>query len=286
MGDLALSQSSDATSARANTGRYTDGHTLRLLMTLAATLFPGDARLRLVTGIPPSVMKDTPAIKQDIPQALVGTYHYTYHSSRGSRQVVLVIESVVAMMEGVPAMYVHSTPSKPIGLIDIGGHSFDVAFLDRHGKIVDTRTRSLIGQAVARAGEILSEQFRKRHGRGLKANEINDAYTAFLARESLTVYHRGAIELTPDMTGLAFAQVAEAQMAFLSKYWADGDQHQIGADAERVLIIGGGGLMFPPYLRIATQVIIPDNPFEENARSYQIFAERIEARQSWPRIEG
>src|SRR6266516_6095073 len=52
VGDLALRQSKDATTARSDPGRYVNGHTLRLLMAAVGAHYADDVRLRLVTGVP------------------------------------------------------------------------------------------------------------------------------------------------------------------------------------------------------------------------------------------
>src|SRR3954470_15716757 len=56
VGTLALEQSDDASSARGDISRYWNGHTTRLLLTLAATLVPrAETTIRVVTGLPVQV---------------------------------------------------------------------------------------------------------------------------------------------------------------------------------------------------------------------------------------
>jgi hypothetical protein len=286
VGQLALQQSDDASAARANTGRYTSGHTLRLLMALVGSRYRTDVRLRVVTGVPPSLLKEQPTLREEIAEHLVGPHCFTFMDQHGTREIVMTIEAVVVMMEGVAPMAVNCIPGKPIGLIDIGGHSFDIGFLGADGKIIDSRTRSLTGQGVARVGDLLAEQFRVQHGRMLRPREIDQVLHAYRNQQSATIFHRGEQQISHAMVAGVLASVAERQNAFLAKWWADGDGSVVGADAERVLMIGGGALYFPPLLNIATKVLVPPHPYEENARSYAEFARRIEQRGSWPKKMG
>lgn len=283
VGQLALEQCDDATAERANSGRYTGGHTLRLLMALVGALYDGDVRLRLVTGVPPALMKDQAQIGQDIAESLCGTHSFTIHDHRGSRDVLLVIEHVVTMMEGVATMMTYATPGRPIGLIDIGGYSVDTAFLGADGKILDSRTQSLVGSGVSRLGELISEHVRSQYGRTLRPRERDAVLASYRAGATATIYQRGAQAISYATMRQMCSNIAGRQMAFLAQYWADGDATRVGADAERVIVIGGGAFYFPPHLQIATAVVVPDAPFAANAQAYAAFARRIEARGTWKR---
>lgn len=284
VGDLALSQTRNASSARADTARYANGHTLKLLMTLAGALYSGETtiRLKLVTGVPPVVMKEQPSIKAQIASNLVGTHHYLFHDAHGTRQITLILESVAVVMEGVAALATLGESGAPIGLIDIGGYTVDITWFDSQGRVVDSRTQSLTGAGVERIGEIVSSQFRQAHGRSLRSEEVHAILAAFLRGENATIYHRGPQTVSYDQVGRAVGSVAGEINTFLAQHWALGSDGSVGADGKYVQIIGGGARFLADLLHVDTERRVPDVPEQINAQSYALFARRIETRGRWP----
>lgn len=283
VGDLALSQTRNASSARADTARYANGHTLKLLMVLAGAMYRElTVRLKVVTGVPPVVMKEQPGIKAAISSSLLGTHSYIFHDAHGTRSMTLIVEAVAVVMEGVAALATLGESGAPIGLIDIGGYTVDITWFDAQGRVVDSRTQSLTGAGVERIGEIVSAQFRQAHGRLLRAEEIHAILAAFLRGEEATVYHRGAHVVGYAQVGQAIGAVAREINTFLAQHWSLGSDGSVGADGKYVQIIGGGARFLADLLHVDTERHVPDDPEQINAHSYALFARRIEARGRWP----
>lgn len=281
VGELALSQSRDASTARADTARYANGHALRLLMALVGIVYGSDVRLKLVTGVPPAVMKAQPQIGSQIAASLVGTHYYTFHDARGARAIALTIEAVAVVMECVATLAALGEAGKPIGVLDIGGHTVDISWFDARGRVVDARTDSLLGAGVDRVGELLSQEFRAQYGRALQPDEIQQVLHAYLADETATIYHRGARTISVDVVRRAVGAVARQINAFLGQRWGTGDGG-VAADGAYVLLVGGGARFFPPFLQLDAPLRQSDTPEQDNARSYAQFAARIEQRGTWP----
>lgn len=286
VGDLALSQTRNATSARADTARYANGHTLRLLMALAGAMYSESSiRLRVVTGVPPVVYKEQPSIKAAITHSLLGTHTYTFADARGRREITLNVEAVAVVMEGVAALATLGQSGVPIGLIDVGGYTTDITWFDGQGRVVDARTQSKSGVGVERIGEQLSQQFRAAHGRALGADEIASILAAYLAGEDAVVYHRGPQVISVAQVRRAVLSLAGEINTFLAQHWSLGADGTVGADGAYVQLIGGGARFFPDELqaiKIDTAIRTPDEPEQTNAQSYALFARRIEERGRWP----
>ncbi|HNP74522.1 MAG TPA: ParM/StbA family protein [Kouleothrix sp.] len=281
VGDLALSQSRDASSARADTARYANGHTLRLLMALVGIAYGGDVRLRIVTGVPPAVMKAQPQIGTQIAESLLGTHYYVFHDLHGRHEIALTIETVAVVMECVATLAALGEPGKPIGVLDIGGHTVDISWFDARGRVVDSRTDSLLGAGVDRVGEILSQQFRSQYGRALRPDEIQQLFQAYLAGEATTIYHRGPRVISADQVHRAIGTVAATINTFLGQRWGGGDGG-VAADGAYVLLVGGGARFFPPFIQLDAPVRQSPRPEQDNAQSYAQFAQRIQQRGTWP----
>lgn len=282
-GALALSQdATGATSGSADVSRYYNGTTLISLMALVGATYPGDVRLKVVTGVPPALLDDQPTIKRQISEHLIGNHHFTFHSSAGSRDVLMNVERVLVLAEGAAALAVYGTPNEPCGVLDIGWHTADVAWFDRHSKIVKDKSGSLPGAGMERVGEVLSQSFRRRSGRALQADEIAYILDEYVAGRTATIYHRGKHEITPGDVQEAIRVVTPAIANFLMLKWG-GKDGSVAADAAVVLLIGGGPLFFEP--KIDTLVKRFDQPQEQNARAYAAFAGRVEQLGKWPAVE-
>lgn len=281
VGDLALAQSPDATTQRGDANRYHSGHSLRLLMALAAAAHPGvdSVRLRLVTGLPINLFQDRPDLRRQIRAALEGTHYYTFHDANGTRMMCLEVEAVGIVMEGVAAAMAFGTPGKPQVVIDIGGATFDVAYINAAGEVVAARTGSMENNGSERIGELLSQWFRQKHGRALTAAEISTALTNYLRSEDTTIYERGERIIETGDVLRAIGQVAAAGDSFLSQKLGPNP----GSDAACALVIGGAARYMMPELH--TEERVYDLPERANVKAYQRFAERAEEKQAWPARE-
>jgi hypothetical protein len=283
VGDLALRQSKDATTARGDTGRYANGHTLKLLMAAVGARYAGDVRLRLVTGVPAKLFKEQPDLRDRITQALIGEHFFIFHDQRGRHEVMLMVEHVVVQMEGVVALAALGERGKPVGVVDIGGGSTDIGWFDADGRVVDHRVASL-PKGVERVCEVLSQQFRHKHGRELTSQERDAILANYLAGQDTTVYHRGPQVISLRQVRQAIATVRTEIISFLAQHWSIGEDGSVGADGAYVVLIGGGAYYFPD-LAIDTELKRPAAPEQANAQAYAALAQRLEARGKWPPLQ-
>ncbi|HEU4322101.1 MAG TPA: ParM/StbA family protein [Roseiflexaceae bacterium] len=282
VGDLALAQSRDASTARADSSRYHSGHTLLLLMTLAGAMFAGDVRLRLVTGVPPGLLKERPELRDLIPEALAGEHRFVLYDERGRHDILLAVESTAVVMEGLAVLATQGEPGKPGGLVDVGGYTTDAVWIGADGQIVYSRCGSLPDAGVARIGSILSAQFRREHGRALTAGEVDQLLTNYRNGLGTTIYHRGERHIDYQAVERAIEAVAGQISTYLSQLWGLPDG-SVGGDGAYVLVIGGGPYYrVAPHLRIDAPMTVPMAPEQANARAYAELAQRIEQRGSWP----
>lgn len=285
VGNLALEQLGEATTGRGDMARYTTGHTLRLLLTLLGTAYGPTAKVRLVTGVPPSVADEQPQIRQQIRQHLVGTHTYRLLSHTGSVDAMMEIEKVAVMSEAQAVYGLYGAPGEPFGILDIGGHTTDIAWFDRSGRIVGERTRSVANVGVSRIGALLSEWFRREYGRRLSEAEQQLALAQYREGEPVVIFHHGRVVVERGVMAAFGQEVARQINSFLARHWTMGASREVASDAVRVVVIGGG----PHYidvrrdLQIDTEQIVPDAPELANALAYAAAARRIDETQKWPK---
>ncbi len=279
VGELAIDQATDATTQRGDLNRYANGHTRILLMALVAAAHPAltSIRLRLVTGLPIKTFRDRPALKADVRQALEGVYFYTFHDRNGSRSMCLEVEAVGVVMEGLGAARAFGVVGKPMVVVDIGGDSFDVAYIDAHGEVIDARSGSLMHNGSERIGELLSTGFHRQFGRDLTASEIEATLRNYLIGCDTTIYEAGERIIEVATVQRAIDTVTAAGNSFLSQKLGP----RPGSDAAEALVIGGAARYIKPAL--ACPVTIPAAPERTNVEAYAVFAQRAESNNAWPK---
>lgn len=279
VGELALAQALDATTQRGDTNRYHNGHTKVLLYALVGAMFPqlSAVRLRLFTGLPIQVYRDQPGLKGQVRESLEGEHFYTIHDERGVREMHLIVECVGVVMEGVAAAKAFGPQGKPMLINDIGGGSFDVAYLNAQGEVVDAKSGSLLNNGSERIGELLSTWFRAQYGRALTALEIAEVLANYLAGRPTTIYEEGAREVPVDQVERVIGQVRSYAESFLSRKLGS----RPGSDTALALVIGGAARFIQPKL-YAPEVKIPDKPERYNVEAYAFYAEQFEKAQKWP----
>lgn len=279
VGQLAVDQLADASTQRGDYNRYANGHTLLLLMALVAAAHPGldSVKVRLVTGLPIKLFKERPSLKNEVRTALEGTHFYTFHDVRGSRSIALEIEAVGVVMEGLAAAKAFGEKGKPMLVVDIGGGSFDIAFINTDGEVVEMRSGSLMDNGSERVGEMMSAEFRRQYGRALTPNEIETALRNYLQHKETTIYESGERVITVANVQRAIDTVAAAGDSFLSRKLGP----RPGSDAAMAFVIGGAARYIKPKLHCV--VHSPEAPERTNVEAYAAFAERAEANGAWPK---
>lgn len=279
VGDLAIVQATGATTQRGDSNRYANGHTLILLMALVGVAHPAltSVRLRLVTGLPIKTFRDRPALKADVRHTLEGVHFFTFHDANGSRSMCLEVEAVGVVMEGLGAARAFGATGKPMVVVDIGGDSFDVAFIDAHGEVIDIRSGSLMHNGSERIGELLSSGFHRQFGRDLTPPEVEATLRNYLSGWDTTIYEAGECSIEVSAVQRAIDTVTAAGNSFLSQKLGP----RPGSDAAEALVIGGAARYIKPAL--SCPVTIPAAPERTNVEAYVVFAQRAEANNAWPK---
>jgi hypothetical protein len=281
VGDLALTQSSDATAARGDVSRYWTGHTKRLLLTLAgATLPRSETVVRVVTGLPVQAWsKET--VKQ-VQRSLVGEHHFTLNG----RARVLTIEGVLVVMEGAGALAVHGlTEDVPQATIDVGGRTTDLFWSQGMQPILPRCAGTPIG--IEKIGDVVSAEFKRRYHRDLSAGELREALRAYATGTSpKPLFVNGQrVVLNGEIMG-AVHGVADELASFVAQKWRSSEQGAVAAEAARVLLIGGGAYYVADALRqVIPHLAVPKYPELANAQGYLAVGQQI-PEQAWAKLRG
>lgn len=169
VGKLAVDESRDASAARNDVGRYWNGHTLRLLLALAAHAGISGP-VRIMTGLPVSAW--SLESKHQVQRALCG--RYTYRVNGKHRH--LEVDAVGVMMEGAAALASGVVEDVPQAVIDIGGRTTDLFWSQGVRPITARCSADAIG--VERVGDVLRQEVLETHQRDLKPNEIRSILRA------------------------------------------------------------------------------------------------------------
>lgn len=280
VGNLALEQTDDAGSARGDVSRYWNGHTLRLLLTLAGALLKNESAVRVVTGLPVEVWSKE-AVKK-VQQSLVGTHRYTWNG----RPRALTVEGVMVMMEGAGALATSGTVEDvPQAVIDVGGRTTDL-FWAQGMKPIRTACKGHAA-GVEKAADLLTGAFERKHGRPLKHRELRNTLRAYAeGSEPAPIYVNGArVELNGQVS-TAIRTVGDEIASFVARTWRSGETGGVAADAARVLLIGGGAHYFAPQLQqLIPHLTVPRQPELANAQGYLAVGLQV-PEASWARLRG
>lgn len=281
VGALALEQTVDASSARGDVSRYWNGHTLRLLLTLAGALLKGtDLTVRVVTGLPIAVWSKA-TVKQ-VQRSLCGTHTF----SLNGRARTLTVDGCMVMMEGAGALAAHGlTEDVPQAVIDVGGRTTDLFWA--RGMQPDVSRCAGLPVGVEQAGDKLCDHFLRTYARELRQSELRGVLRAFVSgADGPPLYADGSRVLLNGEVGAAVDGVADAIGSFVAQRWRSSEQGKVAGEAARVLLIGGGAYYVAPHLkRIIPHLEVPRAPELANAQGYLAVGAQI-PEAAWARLRG
>lgn len=259
VGQLAIDESRDATAARNDVSRYWNGHTIRLLLALAAQANITGA-VRVMTGLPVSAW--TPESKRLVQQSLIGEHLYTVNGKDRS----LVVEAAGVMMEGAAVLASAPLVDAPQAVIDIGGRTTDLFWSYGVRPVAQRCHAAEIG--VERAGDLLRQETLEKHGRELTDQELRSILHACVTGRAPHVFNRGAPLVLNGSLDAALATVGQQIVSYVGARWGD-DRGVVASEAARVVLIGGGAHYFGEVLRSAIPHLeIPKAPELANALGY------------------
>lgn len=263
VGQLAIEQSRDATAARGDVSRYWNGHTLRLLCTLAGAAIKGDAELRVVTGLPVSVWSKQAA--KQVQQALIGKHRFTLNGKART----LTVEGVMVLMEGAGALAKEgSGENVPQAVVDVGGRTTDLFWTQGMRPQPERCTAAPIG--IEKAGDLLCAQFQQRYGRELRRVELRAIFRALAESKPLPpLFVDGKRVDVASEAQAAIAAVGDEIASYVAATWNSGESGKVASDAARVLLVGGGAHYLAEQLRrLIPHIEIPKHPELANAQGY------------------
>lgn len=260
VGRLAIEEARDATAARNDVSRYWNGHTLYLLLTLAAQAGISGP-VRVMTGLPVSAWNTEN--KRAIQRAFVGTHEYTING----KARVLTIDAVGVMMEGAAALASYGLSDVPQAVVDIGGRTTDLFWAFGARPLVDRCTAVNVG--VESAADILKRQTLETHRRELHPIELRNVLRAHVSGQAAPrVFGNGREIVLNGAVGSAIQTVGAQIVSQIAARWGD-DRGVIASEAARVVLIGGGAYYFADMLRAAiSHIEVARLPELANALGY------------------
>lgn len=263
VGSLALAQSPDATTARGDIGRYWGGHTLRLLLTLAATVLrPSEVELRVVTGLPvQSWSKET---VRRVQQSLGGTHQFVLNG----RPRTVRVTGVLVVMEGAGALAAHGLGEDvPQAVIDIGGRTTDLFWAQGMRPLLPRCAGRPLG--VEKAGDLVAQQFAQSYGRALHPVELRSVLRSASGDDAPPLFVDGTRVTVDALVREALAGVGSEIASFVAQTWRSSEQGKVAGEAAQVLLIGGGAHYFaPPLKQLIRHLQVPRHPELANAQGY------------------
>ena len=283
IGELALQQAVDVYHGRGDIQRYASKHSLRGLLTVAASLIPDtEFGLYVVTGLPAETYIKNMALRNNIKAALDGTHAFTMDNGKTFRQVTVEVATVV--MEGAGALIAYGDKSvsktTESAVIDIGGRTTGLYVARGQVPVTDYCKGKPLG--VESATQMFMDTFESKHDRSLsmlEAREIMYAYASHgrLSYPDIAVY--GKAVSTHDLERLvteAVTQVGSEIVSFIASAWRQSDRDAVAASFKPVLLIGGGVYYFHNLLKQRIPHLSrPDDPIHANALGYCNLAGRL-----------
>jgi len=266
VGQLALDQSPDASSARGDVHRYWSEHTRKLLLTLAGLAWEKIPPLYLTTGLPVAVW--SAQRDEQVRRAFVGEHRFLLNGA----ERVLEVRGVFTMMEGAGALARLGTDDAiPQAVADGGGESFDLFYAIGQEPVI-ARCDGKHGIGVERIGELVAAEVARKYDRALTPPEIRALLWAYARTEQSPVIYanRRPIGLNGELRAADDA-VGSAVATFISQTWASGATGAVAAEVAQLFLIGG--IAYFPEVRAHVQrlvgnVAVSERPADENAMGY------------------
>jgi hypothetical protein len=290
VGELALTQAREASTARGDISRYWSRRALQLLLVASAALLaPSEYKLVVVTGLP--VETFNAQTRKKVRAALEGTHSFTFNG-RG-RLAHIRVGSVI--MEGAGALIAHGS-NLPItqGCIDVGGRTTDLFVASGQQPILPLCQGKPLG--VESVADLLSQRFEDRYERPLKAAERRAILRTYVGQQSPSTFAAGT--LPPEEPSLyasgravpfgelaawcqALFEEAGAEIAaFVGAAWNSSETGAVGADIGQVLLVGGGAYYVAAALKARIpHLLVPPRPELANALGYGALAHELQRRE-------
>jgi plasmid segregation protein ParM len=286
VGDLALTQARDPSTARGDIHRYWSRRALHLLLVASAHLVPArhlEFDLSVVTGLP--VETFTAQTRQQVRAALEGDYTFGLNGVRR----IAHIRVVSVIMEGAGALIAHGA-TRPLiqGCIDVGGRTTDLFVAHGQHPILPLCGGKPLG--IETIGDHLSQRFETVYGRPLKAAERRAILRAVVARQrpplhteqsaaEPAIYASGVEVPFEELSAWCDALCADAGAeiaAFVGAAWNSSETGAVGADIAHVVLVGGGAYYVADALRERIpHLVTAPHPELANATGYGALAQEL-----------
>lgn len=276
LGDLALKQSRNATTARGDISRYESPRSLHMLLATSALIIPhAEYQLNVVTGLPVETFGNQD-IRRKVKAALEGEHRFTLDGVRR----VAGVRVMKVIMEGAGAIIACGASGDITqGCIDVGGRTIDLFVAEGQNPVLHLcQGKENIGvEAVA---DLLSSRFEKRYHRPLKASERRDILHTHVGKRAYpAIYTNGEQASEYELrqwTETALTSMGNEIASFVSATWNTSESGAVGSDIAMIVLVGGGAYYFADMLkRRIPHLSVPHRPELANAIGYAALAHEL-----------
>jgi plasmid segregation protein ParM len=281
VGELALKQARNASTARGDVDRYASPRSLHLLLVTSALLVPQhikEYQLNVVTGLPVETFGST-EMRRRVRQALEGEHRFALNGMP-RMAVVRVLKTI---MEGAGAVIAHGIDGSIVqGCIDVGGRTTDLFVAESQSPLLPLCKGKDLG--IEAAADLLSARFAARYERQLKASELRDLLRAHTQRRTYPAISANGAQVSEyelrQWIEEALATVGGDIASFVGTVWNSSETGAVGSDIGRVLLVGGGAYYVAEPLRARIpHLVIPRLPELANAVGYAALAQELTQRE-------
>jgi len=275
LGDLALKQARNATTARGDISRYWSPRSLHLLLAASGSMITHpEYQLNVVTGLPVETFVHAD-VRKKVKQALEGEHRFTLNGVRR----LAVVRVLKTIMEGAGAMIAYGAEGQVMqGCIDPGGRTTDLFVAEGQSPVLHLCKGKELGVEVA--ADILSHRFQSRYQRPLKASETRDLFHAHVNKRAYPAIHANGVQVNDyelrHWIEAALNGVGNDIASFVGTVWNASESGAVGSDIALVLLVGGGAYYFVEQLKARIpHVIVPPRPELANAIGYAALAQEL-----------